>query len=618
MTENIYKVIVKIKQIKPSVIIAAFVSAFFLVSTANFKLVRAIFTDIAFVQEVNVLFFVFAIAFITMSILALSYFLKRKWIIPLALVASTVIYLTALAMVYHESVWFYAGCMILLLIVFLYFSKNTQEFKNETVFTYRNNLILAAFLCVSFTVITACSTIYRYKSYGAACFDFGIFSQMFEYMRTTGLPDTTVEKNKLVSHFAVHFSPIFYLLLPGYMIFPNPCYLLIIQALCIGLGVFAVPGICRELDVKPKYSMLFTFIYILYPTLSYGQNFDFHENKFLTVCIMWTLYFVFRRKYVPMYVFMLFTCMIKEDAAIYVVAIALFMVFERKDIKHGLITLALALTYFAFALKMVTVCGGGENEFGYRYMDFHTGGNVVTIGDILKGIFLDFGYGLKVMFTDQKFIFFFWMMMPVAFLPFLTKKISTLLLITPMIFVNFLSSWRFQVGIEYQYTFGAAALIIVSAIYVFSKLPKQTARTAVGLALSMCIITTMPMFSSQLKRNYRHYKKFETMYQQRDEVLENIPRDVSVVADSCLVAHIADIKELYPDSYEGEKTDYIIIDMFYPEYVEKYEKHKNDYTGILVSGKCIVLKRNDLATDEEKSAERLEYFNQALEAEANP
>lgn len=91
---------------------------------------------------------------------------------------------------------------------------------------------------------TTYACIARYQSYTAHNFDFGIFTQMFEHMRTTGLPDTTVERNILMSHFGVHFSPFYYILLPFYMIVPRPETPLVLQTVFVAAGVFAVPSAC--------------------------------------------------------------------------------------------------------------------------------------------------------------------------------------------------------------------------------------------------------------------------------------------------------------------------------------------------------------------------------------
>ena len=50
-------------------------------------------------------------------------------------------------------------------------------------------------------------TIIKFLNHRTPNFDFGIFSQMFHYMKNTLVPYTTCERDMLLSHFSVHFRP---------------------------------------------------------------------------------------------------------------------------------------------------------------------------------------------------------------------------------------------------------------------------------------------------------------------------------------------------------------------------------------------------------------------------
>ena len=94
----------------------------------------------------------------------------------------------------------------------------------------RVTLITASTLFVVATVVFGWYTSLKYRTFNNHAFDFGIFAQMYERMAVSGVPETTLERSYLMSHFGVHFSPIFYLFLPGYWIFRTPFYLLYLQA----------------------------------------------------------------------------------------------------------------------------------------------------------------------------------------------------------------------------------------------------------------------------------------------------------------------------------------------------------------------------------------------------
>ena len=75
------------------------------------------------------------------------------------------------------------------------------------------------------------------------------------------------------------------------------------QAIIVAAGVFAVYGIARELGFSPKNTILCCLIYTFYPSMCFGVFYDFHENKFLTVFILFAFYFILKRRFVFFAVF---------------------------------------------------------------------------------------------------------------------------------------------------------------------------------------------------------------------------------------------------------------------------------------------------------------------------
>ena len=371
-----------------------------------------------------------------------------------------------------------------------------------------------------------------------------------------------LERNQYLSHFAVHFSPFFYVLLPGYLLFPTPVYLCVAQTLFVGAGVFAVYGIAKTLGFSPKQTLLVSALYLLYPAMSYGLYYDFHENKFLTFCILYAVYFLLRRKFVPFYIFAFLLCTIKEDAAIYLVAIALFMLFHERLIKHGLITLGLALAYFVFALKMIEVCGALEEmQFGYRYSGFALNGET-TIGNIIKVTVLDFGYTLSEMFRQEKMEFLLWMFLPVFFMPFMTKKVSTLLLLTPMLLVNLMSDWPYQHDVDYQYTYGTAALILICTLLVLKQLSPKKRNMLLLACVMLSLAVTVPRVVVRNQRYISDYiadrVQFEASMQFIDD---NLSKESVIGAEGDVMPMLYDYPHVYLDPHSDElaaKIEYFV------------------------------------------------------------
>ena len=118
-------------------------------------------------------------------------------------------------------------------------------------------------------------------------------------MKKTGLPLVTCERDVLLSHFAVHISPIYYLLLPFYALFPSPLTLQIGQAVIVASGVIPTLLLCKHYCLSGKSTCALVLIYVLHPALSGGCFFDIHENCFLTPLLLWMFYFFERKNIFP-------------------------------------------------------------------------------------------------------------------------------------------------------------------------------------------------------------------------------------------------------------------------------------------------------------------------------
>ena len=439
-------------------------------------------------------------------------------------------------------------------------------------------------------LVIAGITCFRYKTFSAPNFDFGLFVNMFHNMKETGLPLATSERDVLMSHFAVHISPIYYLILPFYCIFPFPMTLQIAQAVVLASGVIPVLLLCKYMKLSGKVTVLVTFIYSLYPALTAGCFFDIHENCFLTPLLLWVFYFAEKEKYIPMYVFAFATFMVKEDAAMYIFIFAVFLILSKKKYVHGGILAAVSLVYFFSALAIL------ENTASY-YAELYADSTprpaikgpmtnrfdnlMVSEEDGLQGAvktaLVNPGYLLTQLFTTDKndwgkIIYALYMFLPLGFIPFCTKKPSRYLLVVPVL-LNLLTRYVYQYDISYQYHFGISAFLIYVTIINLPEMKASQRKTIVSIAAAvcMCIYLTLavPKFTTYADRwdeNKEDCAKIEA-------VLDTIPEDASVACSTRFLAYIADRDEIYEVYYHGNEgdVDYIIYDLRYKVDEKQYQ-----------------------------------------------
>lgn len=424
----------------------------------------------------------------------------------------------------------------------------------------RTIIIIYVLSGVIYMLIAGLTTVYKYKSYTSPAFDFGIWAQMFENMRKGFSPVTTVEREYLMSHFKVHFSPIYYIFLPFYMLIPDPVTLQVLQVVTLASGLVPVYLICRKRGLSKSATAAFGIIYALFPAISTGCYYDLHENCFLMPLLLWLFYFIETDDMKGILIFSVLTMLVKEDAPVYIACIGLYIILGRQKYSKGIIVTMLAISYFVVVSYFMKKYGLGI--MSDRYNNYMVDGSG-SLFDVIKNFVVNPAYVLSECFSADRLEYIIYMLMPVGFLPLATKKISRFILFIPMLLINLATDYVYQHSIFFQYVFGVSAIIIYLAIINYSEIQEKGRRFMCSIAICSSLIV-MPLTS--LSRTYYidKYKVNKASYEELDKVMEEIPKEASVSASTFFVAHLADHNELYEYPYlynDSIITDYIIIDL---------------------------------------------------------
>ena len=327
-------------------------------------------------------------------------------------------------------------------------------------------IAVIALSAVFMLVFTALAMAMRYYKLSTPAFDFGIFAQMFENMKDGFGPITTVERNYRLSHFAVHFSPAYYLMLPFYMLFPHPVTLQILQGIFVTSGIIPVFLIARKYGFSLIHSSLFSAIYALYPAFTGGCSYDIHENCMLPAFLLWLIWATEREKTIPMLVFALLTLTVKEDAAVYVAVIGLYLILSDRSEKTralGAVIFGAACVYFFAVCAYLNNSGLGIME--WRYKDYmYRGGALIT--SIVVTAFTNPGYILSNLFTGEKLTFTVQTLGVLGGIPLVSRKIARYILLIPFVLVNLMPPYPYQHSIYFQYVFTVFSLIACAVMFM--------------------------------------------------------------------------------------------------------------------------------------------------------
>lgn len=405
-------------------------------------------------------------------------------------------------------------------------------------------------------------SVMRYLTFSAPNFDFGLFCNMFHNMSERFLPLVTSERDQLLSHFAVHISPIYYLLLPFYMLFPSPVTLQVCQALVLASGILPVYLLARHFRLPYKYTVLFALLFAAHPAVSAGCSYDLHENCFLLPLLLWLFYCYetdHKRWFLVVAVLVL---LVKEDAAAFLVIFGVYLLFSRKDHRTALPLIIGALLYFAVAVFLLNTYGTGAMIGRYSALFDES----KTVGGFWQTLLRapDYFLELVVSFVNsatEKPIYLLQMLLPFGFVLWRTKQYSRYLLLTPLL-LNLLSGFVHQYDIGFQYSFAALAFCLYLYLQNIADRPilKQRNLLLFGV-VSSCFLyamIVMPKIETYVGRWIGGSDTFTAM----EAVLDEIPQDASVTASTMLVAHLAQRDVIYEDFYHKEPdTDYVVLDM---------------------------------------------------------
>ena len=431
-------------------------------------------------------------------------------------------------------------------------------------------LWLTAALALGFWIFDSLWTLARVRSFSTPSYDFGIFSQMFYYLRKTGLPLTTLERDGLLSHFRVHVSPVWYLLLPFYWLVPRPETLQVLQAAVLASAVIPLWKLGRLHGLSASLRFCLCAALLLYPSFSGGTGYDIHENCFLTPLLLWLFWAIDQRRYRAAVAAALLTLLVKEDAAVYPAVIGLWLALRsllRGD-RRGRSLLLLGLGLLAgsvlwFLAVTAWLARVGDGVMTYRYSNFMYDGSDSLL-TVIKSVLLQPFKALYECVDAEKLSFLGLSLLPLLGLPLWTRRYERLLLLIPFALVNLMSDYRYQHDIFYQYTFGSTAcLFYLTAVNLEDWRPDWARTTGAVAAAVLCAVCFCFTAVPRAGVYFQKCAAYSGYYDQLREELSRIPEDAAVSATTFYTAQLSQREILYDVMYADLdhllESDYIVL-----------------------------------------------------------
>lgn len=444
-----------------------------------------------------------------------------------------------------------------------------------------------AALALAFFLLISAWTVGRVAILGTSTYDFGIFAQMFHNMSETGLPITTLERDGPLSHFDVHVSPIYYLMLPFYCLAPTPATLQVLQAAVMASAVIPLWKIGAHYGLSGAHRALLCAVLLLYPAFACGASYDLHENCFLAPLLLWLLYGIGIRSTPITAVSALLTLMVKEDAAVYVAVVALWLLvrtllrhqkMDWKNLLTAVVLLGASLAWFFLATGHLAQNGDGVMTYRYNNFIYDRSASLFTV---IKAVFLNPMKAIYECVDPEKLEYIAITLLPLLGLPLLTRRYERYILLIPYILINLMSDYPYQHSIWFQYNFGSGALLLYLTAVNLADLKWESIR-AIPLALSAVICLSCFHEAAYAKAVYYPRQAIQnyTYYQEIRDTLDLIPEDAPVAATGYYTTYLSDRETLYDVRYTSRthllESEYIVLNVNGRGEFKKFETDGKD------------------------------------------
>ena len=440
------------------------------------------------------------------------------------------------------------------------------------------------------------------------------------------ISDTNCAGPAGVSRFAIHFEPILFIVLPIYALLPTPKLLLVMQIVVVASGAFPAFWLAR-LRLRNEWAgVVIAALYLLYPALQLAAIDIFHAVTFTCALLLFMLYFMYAGRTICLFLFAILAMACKEEIPAIIALCGLWSLMFQYRWRSGLALMALAFLWVSLASTVMHFASPtGQSLLSTRYSTL--GSSPIEVVHTLvahpRAILSE--YVLEP--THRMYLR--TLLSPTGYVVLLAPWV--LFLAFPSLALNLLSSNKQMYSGLFQYNAEIVPILIFAMIeslvlilYVSRMtlhLLEKDVRTLSALATRSFSVTTargwdtsfrvvllVVVLSATLFNMYRadlargvmpfsngfSWPQVSAHTRLAASFLRLIPLTASVSAQSELVPHLSQRKDIFLFPYQDRQVDYVFLDVtseIYPfwnsiDYIREAK-------GVLLSGKYGILAARD-------------------------
>ena len=484
----------------------------------------------------------------------------REGFITLGLSKITKLELAGFSSIFARIILIFSE-ILFLLIVFIWHNTNGKlTVKLEKLAgDYWREIILTIMVLVYIFYFTLASFL-RYDNFFTGRFDLGNMTQIV--WNTAGgkiFLFTNPDGTNIISRLSYHADFLLILLSPFYLLWESPKMLLFIQTLVLAFGAFFIYLIARDVIKNKSLALVLSIAYLLNPSVQYSNLYDFHPVTLATTFLLGAFYFLRKKNYVWFIVFLILSCISKEQVWIIsaIFGIYIFIVYKKR-LLGGIIAAGSLIIFYTLVAYIIPNLREGQHFALSYYSEF---GDSPLI--IMKNILLSPGLVIKSVFSDLSVNYLFKLFLPLGFLSLLSPL--ALIFALPDLVINLLSNNTQLKQIYYQYTAIITPFMFITAIFGIKFASRKLKKLPLTLFSWYLVVFAIlgaylygPLPASQ-KPSISVFTEQLGYGGEVDEVLRKIPQDAKVAATNNLGSHLSQRDYLFTIPIGVEEADYVAL-----------------------------------------------------------
>lgn len=373
-----------------------------------------------------------------------------------------------------------------------------------------------------------------HRGLNTSAYDFGLYDQGIWLISRFKNPFVTLMGRNL---FGDHTSFILLALVPFYWVIGSSSFLFVVQAVVISAGAIPIFLYTRRRLESEMYGTVFAIVYLIHPASVWIGFENFHPDSFLGLFIAMALYGALESKWRLFYVAALLSLSVKEDVALVMVPLGIWVMIRRSR-KIGAVTIAASLWFMVIAIFGFQ---RGINGVGFRNSwRIPFGG----MRGFFKTLLSDPLKVASYLVSESRPYYLLQLALPLAMVFFVFPEVAAIAVF--VVGANIVSTFYYQFHIEYHYSFVVVPILVFGTVYAIGRLKTEYRAWLVGVCAVSSLFSAFmwsPLIGARTEISYTGSK--HEMVLAAQEAFDKVPSHAVISAYHPLTAQLARRERIY-------------------------------------------------------------------------